>query len=87
MICRKIAYRGTFDENSASLIYDITRKNEISGEVKVISPEEIHLNLEGDPSFIKLIQHQIEKSLKEKISSKIITSLAYQQYNGINFIR
>ncbi len=87
MICRKITYRGTFDELAAAQMYDITRKNEINGEVKVISPQEIQLNLEGDPSFIKLIQHQIEHSLSDKISNKDVTKLSYQQYSGINFIR
>ena len=67
MICRKIIYRGQFDEQSATQIFDITRRNEISGEVKFLSPQEIQLNLEGDPSFIKLIQHQIEHLLKGKI--------------------
>ncbi len=87
MICRKITYRGNFDEKSAIAIFDITRRNEISGEVIYTSSQEIQLNLEGDPSFIKLIQHQIEKSLKNKISHKDVNPLPYQQYTGINFIR
>lgn len=86
MICRKITYYGHFDDKSAAQIYDITRKNEISGEVKFISKNEVQLNLEGDPSFIKLIQHQVERSLKDKITSKEILVMNYQQYSGINFI-
>jgi hypothetical protein len=87
MICRKIVYRGSFDDLSAAQVYDITRKNEISGEVIYQSPQEILLNLEGDPSFIKLIQHQIEKKLQNKISHKEVIQLPYQQYSGIIFIR
>lgn len=87
MICRKITYRGNFDDRSAAQIFDITRRNEISGEVIFSSKQEIQLNLEGDPSFIKLIQHQIEKSLKNSISHKEVNSLPYQNYSGINFIR
>lgn len=87
MICRKITYRGNFDQLATAQIYQITRRNEINGEVKVISPKEVQLNLEGDASYIKLVQHQIEHSLKEKISNKEITPLSYQQYFGLNFIR
>lgn len=87
MICRKITYRGNFDDQTAVKIFDIARKNEITGEVIYRSPQEIHLNLEGDASFIKLIQHQIEKSLKDKISHKEVDQLPYQQYSGITFIR
>ena len=87
MICRKITYRGNFDDQSAAQVFEITRRNEISGEVIYSSKLEIQLNLEGDPSFIKLIQHQIENSLKNKISNKEVSALPYQNYAGINFIR
>lgn len=85
MICRKIIYKGKFDQKNIEKIYDITRKSEITGEVRNLNHQEVHLNLEGDPSFIKLIQHQIEKSLSHTILEKTIAPMAYQNYKGLTF--
>jgi hypothetical protein len=83
MIAKKITYRGTFNQESLSAIYDITRKTEITGQVKSVSESEIELNLEGDPSMIKLVQHQIERKVKTAISDKTVTSIPYQHYVGV----
>jgi acylphosphatase len=61
MIARKITYLGKFTDELAGEVFDITRKNEITGVIKKVNEREIELSLEGDPSQIKLIQHQIEK--------------------------
>lgn len=86
MIARKITYLGKFDQNVVAMIFDITRKNEITGEVKAVSDKEIHLNLEGDPSVIKLIQHQIDRKAKAFITSKEIGQLPFQYYKGIQLL-
>lgn len=86
MIARKITYKGKFDEAALSLIYDITRKNEITGQVKLVNENEITLNLEGDPSFIKLIQHQIERKAKSYIQGKSIEQIPYQRYIGVTLL-
>ena len=83
MIARKITYRGTFNQESLGAMYDITRKTEITGQVKSVSESEIELNLEGDPSMIKLVQHQIERKIKTLISDKTVTSIPYQNYIGV----
>jgi hypothetical protein len=82
MIARKISYKGTFDDAAVSAIFDITRKIEITGEVKPVSATLVELNLEGDPSMIKLIQHQIERKVKT-ISGKEITQLPFSNYKGV----
>ncbi len=86
MIARKITYKGKFDETAISLIYDITRKNEITGQVRLVNENEIVLNLEGDPSFIKLIQHQIERKAKSYIQGKSIEQIPYQRYVGVTLL-
>lgn len=86
MIARKITYRGNFNQEALNLIYDITRKIEITGEVKSVSPGEIELNLEGDPSMIKLIQHQIERKAKTLITQKSIAQIPYQNYSGVTLL-
>ena len=86
MISKKIIYYGNFDEAVAAKMYDLTRNNEITGEVKNVSPEQIQLKLEGDASFIKLIQHQIENTFKDKIKNKEVSHLPYQNYKGIVFL-
>lgn len=86
MIARKITYRGNFDDISIGQIFDITRKNEITGEVKKVSANEVELNLEGDPSMIKLVQHQIERKIKTSISDKSIAQIPYQYFVGVTFL-
>jgi hypothetical protein len=88
MIARKIFYKGLFQEQEAETIYDITRKNEITGIVKY-NAEGIELLLEGDPSMIKLIQHQIERRVSKAAQAQVkqITQIPYQNYEGIDFIR
>lgn len=83
MIARKIVYRGNMNKEAVSIIFDITRKIEITGEVKPLSPQEIELNLEGDPSMIKLIQHQIERKAKSFITDKSVSQIPYQYYQGV----
>ncbi len=83
MIARKITYRGTFSQECLSTMYDITRKTEITGQVRSVSESEIELNLEGDPSMIKLVQHQIERKVKTAISDKTVTPIPYQHYVGV----
>jgi acylphosphatase len=85
MIARKITYRGNFNNEAVGTIFDITRKNEITGIVKKVSDREVELSLEGDPSMIKLIQHQIEKKVKTAISEKSIEQIPYQYYVGVQF--
>ena len=87
MICRKIIYHGNFGPETVALIYDITRKNEITGEVKASNPNEVELKLEGDPSVIKLIQHQIDRKAKSFITEKIVTSIPFEYFKGIKFLR
>ncbi len=86
MIARKITYRGNFSQEAIANIFDITRKNEITGQVKKISDQEVELNLEGDPAQIKLIQHQIERKEKSSITNKNVVQIPFQYYVGINFL-
>lgn len=86
MIARKITYRGHFDKAAVAAIYDITRKTEITGEVKAASESEVVLNLEGDPSMIKLIQHQIERKVKTAIKEKSIEQIPFHNYIGVIFL-
>ena len=83
MIARKITYKGNFNQEAVGIIYDITRKNEITGQVRAVSPELVELNLEGDPSMIKLIQHQIERKIKTAITGKEVTQLPFSNYKGV----
>jgi len=84
MIARKITYKGNFDQNTVATIFDITRKIEITGQVKALGQHEVELNLEGDPSMIKLIQHQIER--KVKVQDKVVTPIPYQNYVGVTLL-
>jgi hypothetical protein len=86
MIARKITYTGNFDELALATMFDITRKIEITGQVKVLSSNEVELNLEGDPSMIKLVQHMIERKVKSLIAGKTIVPIPYQNYIGITFL-
>lgn len=86
MIARKIIYRGNFDENTVGTMFDITRKNEITGFVKRLNTSEVELSLEGDPSMIKLIQHQIEHKVKASIKDKMVEPIPFQYYQGVTFI-
>ena len=86
MIARKITYRGNFNSESVGDIFNITRNNEITGLVKKVSDQEVELSLEGDPSQIKLIQHQIERKVKSSIKEKSIEQIPYQYYVGVSFL-
>jgi hypothetical protein len=86
MIARKIIYKGNFNKQVVSDIFDITRKIEITGEVKPLGTQEIVLSLEGDPSMIKLIQHQIERKAKSSITGKTVEQMPYQYFNGITLL-
>ena len=86
MIARKIIYRGHFSDEIVGTMFDITRKNEITGFVKKLSDSEVELNLEGDPSQIKLIQHLIERKVKSAITNKSIEQIPYQNYVRVNFL-
>lgn len=86
MVTRKITYHGNFQSESISAIVDLARKSEVSGQIKTDTTKSVVLNLEGDPSFIKLLQHQIERKLKADISSKDVENLPYQYYIGLTFL-
>lgn len=86
MIARKITYRGNFNQNSLGEIFKIARNNEITGQIKKVSDQKVELNLEGDASSIKLIQHQIERKVKGAITNKTIEQIPYQYYVGITFL-
>jgi acylphosphatase len=86
MIARKITYRGNFNDEVVGTMFDITRKNEITGIVKKVNDRVVELNLEGDPSQIKLIQHQIERKVKPFITDKSIEQIPYQYFVGINLL-
>ncbi len=85
MIARKIIYTGNIDESTLAAIYDVTRKTEITGEVRKKSASEVELNLEGDPSMIKLIQHQIERRVKDSIKDKTVSQIPFQYFVGVTF--
>jgi hypothetical protein len=85
MIARKIVYHGNFNTDSVNEVFDITRKIDITGRIKANGGEEIELNLEGDPSMIKLIQHQIERKIEVK--NKVVTPIPYQSYVGIILLK
>lgn len=86
MIARKIVYQGAFDDTSVANMYDITRKNEITGEVKKVNTSAVELILEGDPAQIKLIQHQIERKVKTAITGKTVTQIPFQYFSGLTFL-
>jgi hypothetical protein len=86
MIARKITYRGNFNDQAVGDMYNITRDTEITGLVKKISPNEVELTLEGDASFIKLIQHRIERKVKTAISDKTVVQIPYQYYVGVTLL-
>lgn len=86
MIARKITYRGNFSQNALGEIFNIARNNEITGQVKKVSDQEVELNLEGDAAQIKLIQHQIERKVKSAITNKTIEPIPYQYYVGVTFL-
>ncbi len=86
MIARKITYQGNFTTDDVATIFDITRKIEITGEVKTINNQEIVLNLEGDPSMIALLQHQIDRKMKKAIKGKTVAPLTFHYYKGLTFL-
>lgn len=86
MIARKIIYKGNFNQDAVAAIYDITRRTEITGQVQAQGTNEVVLNLEGDPSMIKLIQHQIERKVKTAITSKTVEQLPFQNFIGVTFL-
>lgn len=86
MIARRITYKGNFNQEALGMIYEVTRRNEITGQVKMLNNNEIVLNLEGDPSFIKLVQHQIERKAKAFINGKNVEQIPYQRYVGMTLL-
>lgn len=86
MIARKITYRGNMNRDALTIMFDITRKTEITGQVKAVSDSEIELNLEGDASMIQLIQFRIERDAKAFIKEKNIIPMTYQYYVGVTLI-
>lgn len=86
MIARKITYRGTFNDENLGDIFNITRDKEITGQVKKVNDQEVELNLEGDPSQIKLIQHQIERKVKTAIKNKSIEQIPFQYFVGVTYL-
>lgn len=86
MIARKITYKGNFNPQQVGDMYDITRKIEITGEVKANGTSEVVLNLEGDPSMIKLVQHLIERKVKSAIQDKTVEQLPFMNYIGVTFL-
>lgn len=86
MIARRVTYKGNFNEEALTIIYDLARKSEITGQVKMMNEREIVLNLEGDPSFIKLLQHRIDRAAKPYISEKLVEQIPYQRYVGVTLL-
>ncbi len=86
MIARRITYKGNFNQEALSIIYDIARKTEITGQIQMVNEREVVLNLEGDPSFIKLLQHRIDRSAKAFISDKVVEPIPYQRYVGMTLL-
>jgi hypothetical protein len=86
MIARRITYKGNFNEEALAIIYDLTRKTEITGQVKMLSEREIVLNLEGDPSFIKLLQHRIDRAAKTYITDRLVEPIPYQRFVGVTLL-
>jgi len=87
MIARKIVYKGQFDNITADTVYDIVRKIAVTGEIKQQNNAQLTLELEGDPSMIKLIQHQIERRIKGRISDKAVDTIPYRHYTHLSFGR
>jgi hypothetical protein len=85
MIARKIVYTGSIDASKAELIYDIVRNIEITGEIRFTAPGKVQLDLEGDPSMIKLIQHQVERKLMGL--TKEVSQIPFKNYEGLDFLR
>ncbi len=83
MIARKITYRGSFTPATLEEVWDITRRVEITGEVRRAGDGAVELDLEGDPSMIKLVQHQVERRLKDVIRSKEVTPMPYRERHGL----
>ena len=84
MIARKITYEGDLNQEAAGLIFDISRKIEITGEVKKLN-NKVELHLEGDPSMIKLIEHQVERRLKGQIKNKTVERNPFRFYQTLTF--
>ena len=87
MIARKITYEGRLDAAAAEVVFDIARRIEITGEIKFVGPNRVELDLEGDPSMIKLVQHQVERKLKAQVQNKEIISIPYKNYRGLDLLR
>lgn len=87
MIARKITYLGQLDAAAAETVFAIARRIEITGEIKYVGPDKIELDLEGDPSMIKLVQHQVERELKSLVKHKEVASLPYRNYTGLDLLR
>jgi len=85
MIARKITYTGSLDMAAAETIYDIVRNIEITGEVHFSAPGKVVLDLEGDPSMIKLVQHQVERRVDGL--TKSVDQIPFRNYQGLDFFR
>lgn len=86
MICRQLTYKGNFSSSNLEQFYKIARRIELAAVIKKINDQTVELVVEGDPSMIKLLQHQIERSLKDVIIEKQIISIPFRHISGINFI-
>ena len=86
MITRKITYSGRLDAAAAEMVFDIARRIEITGEIK-FTTNKLELDLEGDPSMIKLVQHQVERKLKALVENKEVVSMPMKNYRGLDFLR
>ena len=87
MITRKITYLGRLDAAAAETVFDLARRIEITGEIKFVTPNKLELDLEGDPSMIKLVQHQVERKLKSLVESKEVITMPYRNYRGLDLLR
>jgi hypothetical protein len=86
MIARKIIYQGSFNSQNVGEIYNIARKVEMTGQIKLKSAHEVELILEGDPSMIKLIQHQVERKIKSAITGKTVEPHPYQFFQELVYL-
>ena len=85
MIARKIIYEGIFDDRTLNAVYELVRKIEITGNLKKNSAGHLELNLEGDLSMIKLIEHQIERKCPTHIKGKEILPAQIMNYPNFSY--
>jgi len=85
MISRKIQYSGNFTKENTNLLYEIIRNIDLKGELHHLGPNSIELRLEGDPSMIKLLEHQIQNRLQNNIEEKVVTPIPFKHYKGLSY--